>query len=84
MKSQKSSSALSFSSLSSSFKGSRGKSLDGRHHLNKDLEGDYAIVERDGRVSFDGGKLSFLRPILNFPDFLFDYSAHAPRGPTAR
>lgn len=54
MKSQKSCSALSFSSLSSSFKGTRGKSLDGRQHLNRDLESDYAIVERDGRVSFDG------------------------------
>lgn len=56
MKSQKSSSALSFSSLSSSFKGARGKSLDGRQHVPKDLGGEYAIVERDGRVSFDGGK----------------------------
>lgn len=56
MKSQKSSSALSFSSLSSSFKGTRGKSLDGRQFLNKDLDGEYAIVERDGRVSFDGGE----------------------------
>ena len=56
MKSQKSSSALSFSSLSSSFKGARGKSLDGRQHVPKDLGGEYAIVERDGRVSFDGGE----------------------------
>ena len=66
MKSQKSSSALSFSSLSSSFKGSRGKSLDGRQHVGRDLEGDYAIVERDGRVSFDGGRLYCAIVMLGF------------------
>jgi hypothetical protein len=61
VKSQKSSAALSFASLSSSFKGTRGKSLDGRQHAPKDLVSDYAIVERDGRVSFDGGKRSLQR-----------------------
>ena len=63
VKSQRSISGLSFHSITSSFRSSKnGKALDdsvfhnGEHGSGRPLDDDYAMVERDGRVSNDGGE----------------------------
>lgn len=58
IKSTKSTSGLSFTSLSSSFglRSGRNRKEDKVDNSNKDVDDDYAMVERDGRVSNDGGK----------------------------
>lgn len=77
IKSTKSTSGLSFHSISSSFglRSSRNRQVDEKIDSgNREIDDDYAMVERDGRVSNDGGKQLLLMREIPANDAIADGS----------